>query len=979
MTTDLRKTGINIVGDMPWGTHFCHFYETKQDLLDTLVPYFKAGLENKEYCLWVVSDSDLITVEEAKGALAQVVPDLDRHLSDESLEILNGHDWYFEKNVLNLERVKNAWDAKLKRALARGYEGLRASGDTFWLAEKDWKDFFAYEKQVNDWITHQAMTVLCTYPLAKSGATEVLDVVQAHQFAMARRQGVWEVIETPELIQAKAEIRKLNKELEQRVIERTEDLRKTNQELRTEITERKRAEAYLHAKDQEFRAIVENAPDQIIRYDREFRRTYVNPAVAKACGLSAEALIGKPIFSIIRDAGLDIKEDELAQIRQRLEDVFDTGKSCEFEVTLPMPTGRRYYSVRFFPELDLNDSVINVLGIARDITERRIAEEELKKEKEILEKIFDNIPVMIGFIGEDGCVKLVNPEWERTIGWTLKELEEQKVDIFVEAYPDLSYRQEVLDFVAAATGEWVDLKIKVRDGRVIEAACAIVHVSDGTKVAIAQDITERKRAENELRAQKEILQTIFDHIPIMIRFRDAIGLLPLVNREYEGTLGWSLEEIQKHDIDIFAECYPDLLERQRVLDFITAATGEWADFKTRVRDGRVIDTIFANIRLADGTTIGIGQDISERKQAERALRRSEDHLRLVIDTIPTMAWSLRPDGAVDFVNQRWLDYTGLSLDDAIQQSNRTVHPEDLPSVVEKWLTDFAAGEPFEDEMRLRRTDGEYRWFLVRTAPLRDEEGNIVKWYGTGADITERKQAEENLKATSEQLRALSARLGSAREEESTRIAREIHDELGSALSSLRWDLEDVDEVISEATDLSHLATLHQKVEAMMRLTDTTVHTLRRIASELRPVALDELGLVEAIKWQAQQFQDRTGIFVECDCQLEDLALNREVSTGIFRIFQETLTNILRHAKAGRVEVMMKQEADEFILMISDNGKGITDDEKSGTQSLGLLGMRERAHLLGGEINFEGAQGQGTVVTVRVPIQAKPTSGIRSSL
>src|SRR6266851_4507418 len=221
MATELRKTGISVVGDMPWGTHFCHFYETKQDLLDTLVPYFKAGLESKECGVWVVSDSELITVEEAKGALKQAVPDLDRHLADENIEVFSGLDWYLEQGVFNLERVTSAWDAKLKRALARGYEGMRVSGDTFWLAEKDWKDFFAYEKQLNESITDQPMTVLCTYPLVKSGATEILDVVQAHQFAIARRQGEWEVIETPELRQAKAEIKRLNEDLEQKVIERT--------------------------------------------------------------------------------------------------------------------------------------------------------------------------------------------------------------------------------------------------------------------------------------------------------------------------------------------------------------------------------------------------------------------------------------------------------------------------------------------------------------------------------------------------------------------------------------------------------------------------------------------------------------------------------------------------------------------------------------------------------------------------------------
>ena len=131
-------------------------------------------------------------------------------------------------------------------------------------------------------------------------------------------------------------------------------------------------------------------------------------------------------------------------------------------------------------------------------------------------------------------------------------------------------------------------------------------------------------------------------------------------------------------------------------------------------------------------------DITNRKRANEVLRHSEEHLRLIIDTIPTMAWTVRPDGAVDFINQRWLDYTGLSFEEEIEEPTRPVHPQDLPRVMEKWQADMSAGEPYEDEMRLRRADGTYRWFLVRTVPLRDDLGNIVKWFGTSTDIEDRK-------------------------------------------------------------------------------------------------------------------------------------------------------------------------------------------------------------------------------------------------
>src|SRR5258706_7033280 len=802
MATEFRKSGISVVGDVPWGTHFCHFYETKQDLLDTLIPYFKAGLESREFCVWVVSDSELITVAEAKGALTRVVPDLDCARADEIIEILSALDWYLKENVFNLERVTWAWDAKLKRALARGYDGMRVSGDTFWLADKDWKDFCAYEKQLNDSITDQPMTVLCTYPLSKSGATEVLDVVQAHQFAIARRQGEWQVIESPEPIRARAEIKRLNKELQQ-VLDRT--------------------------------------PEQpaILRY-----------------GVAVLSVIVAVIILLLMDTDLQAAAH---------------------------------------------------------------------------------------------------------------------VSLFL---------------------------------------CAV------------------------------IFSTWFGGI--------RPGLLAILL----SILAFAYVLPPSHSLAVEISNLPRLLLFSLLAFFVASLTAAQQSKAESLRRAR--DVLYETVQELKRTNVALQTENAERKRSEDALRRSEDRNRLIIDTIPTMAWSLRPDGVLDFLNQRWMDYTGLSLEQAIAEPTRPIHPEDLPTIMAEWRANMAAGEPFEGEMRLRRADGEYRWFLVRTDPLRDEQGNLVKWYGaaidiedrkradaalkesqrrleeaqriahvghwdrdletrritwsdeiyrilglpleerdsprtewlevvhpedrprlsllieegergirrfdmefrivrpngevrflhsqgdvirdergrpvrifgTAQDITERKRAEEQLKATTEQLRALSARVQSAREQEGIRIARELHDELGAELSSLKWDLEDVVEVMSGSTDLSQLAPLRKRIEAMIELTDTTVDSIRRIASELRPIALDELGLNEAIEWQARQFQERTGIIVQCDCTLENVDLSREQSTAAFPICQEALTNILRHAQATRVNIQLKDQEGLFILTISGNGRGITADEKS---------------------------------------------------
>src|SRR6266851_904206 len=213
----LRHTGIGVVGDMLLETHFCHFYDSKQDLLDTLVPYFKAGLDDKEFCVWVIADP--LTKDEAWNALRLAVRDLDRHLADQSIEVFADEEWYLKNNTFDLQRATSAWNEKLAQALARGYTGMRFSGDTCWLQKKDWQDFCAYENHLNASISDQAITVWCTYPLAKSGAAEILDVARTHQFCLTRRSGNWEVIETGENKLAKQKISKLNEELERRVDE----------------------------------------------------------------------------------------------------------------------------------------------------------------------------------------------------------------------------------------------------------------------------------------------------------------------------------------------------------------------------------------------------------------------------------------------------------------------------------------------------------------------------------------------------------------------------------------------------------------------------------------------------------------------------------------------------------------------------------------------------------------------------------------
>lgn len=222
MTIPLRPSGIPAVGDLPWGSHFCQFYGDREDLVDSLVPYFKAGLENNEHCLWVTSEP--FGASDARTMLRNAVPDLDQRMSRGQIEIIDHRDWYMQSGGKSADEVLQGWVDRHGRALAQGYAGLRLTGNTYWLERQDWSGFVEYEARVSDTFKSHNIIGMCSYCLDRCGPMDVLDVVRNHQFALIRQAGKWELIESASMKSAKAELHKLNAELEQRVRERTAEL-----------------------------------------------------------------------------------------------------------------------------------------------------------------------------------------------------------------------------------------------------------------------------------------------------------------------------------------------------------------------------------------------------------------------------------------------------------------------------------------------------------------------------------------------------------------------------------------------------------------------------------------------------------------------------------------------------------------------------------------------------------------------------------
>jgi PAS domain S-box-containing protein len=230
------------------------------------------------------------------------------------------------------------------------------------------------------------------------------------------------------------------------------------------------------------------------------------------------------------------------------------------------------------------------------------------------------------------------------------------------------------------------------------------------------------------------------------------------------------------------------------------------------------------------------------------------------------------------------------------------------------------------------------------------------------DITERKEAEERLRTSREQLRSLSAHLESVREEERKNMAREIHDELGQMLTALKIDLSWLTKRFYKEQEL-----LLEKTKSMYELVDTAIQTVQRISAELRPGILDDLGLAAALEWKASEFETLTEIQCEFSSDPKDIVVDSDRSTTIFRIFQEVLTNVVRHANATKVKASLKEEAGRIVLRVRDNGKGIEKKQLSNPKAFGLIGMRERARSSGGEVKISGSPGKGTTVMVNIPL------------
>jgi PAS domain S-box-containing protein len=612
-----------------------------------------------------------------------------------------------------------------------------------------------------------------------------------------------------------------------------------------------------------------------------------------------------------------------------------------------------------------------MFGTVQDITERKRAEESLRLSEERFAKAFNASPEPISIYRyQDGVILEVNERWTSVYGYTREEaightsLELNLIEPGCrETVRDLLEKQgSMREYEMEFRTKWGEIRHSSVSAEQIVLNNELCHIF------LHRDITERRRAEHE---NRKLIHNLGERVKELTALHHTARMLRDESR--------SVPELLQEIVSLLPPAwqYPEVTAARIILggkefktpNFSQTQWSQVAQFTAGNLQG-AIEVVYLEERpeedagpflseernLIDSLAEMISSTLNQRfTQGE--LRVSEERFAKAFKASPVPIAIVRDrDRTFLEVNDRWETVFGYSREETIGRTSLELKFLDVED--RDRLRALGERQDFlrDEEVTVRTKQGELRHVTMSSERFMNNE-ELCDIYLI-SDITERKRGEERLKVSHEQLRALSESLRRAKEEEGVRIARELHDELGSALTSMKWSLLKLEEVSSEGA--------REKIAEMVGLVDSTINTVRRISSELRPGVLDDLGLVAAIEWHAQQFQEHTGIVCRLDSLVDNVELSLEQATAVFRIFQEAMTNVLRHAGATKVNVIMEEEEGEFVLEIKDNGRGITESERSGIQSLGLLGMRERAHAAGGKVEVNGTAGKGTVVIVRLP-------------
>ena len=796
-----------------------------------------------------------------------------------------------------------------------------------------------------------------------------------------------------------------------------------------DITERKQIEEALREAESRYRALFDRSLELIYLHDLEGNFIEANQAALDLFGYQKEDITSLNFLSLL-------SEDQLPLAIKAGQEIRHIGYRTKIdEYRLKRNDGEYIYLETRGTAIKKEGKAIAILGIARDITERKQAQESLFESeqnyrllarynkqlndiaisfskssdmKELFSRIAASFRLLTGSIAATFSVYDQLNRDLKAVSLSIDPVHIDKINsvfgpgLFEMRMPvsedDMA---QMLSQPVRRPEDLYELSMHVipRDisAAIMDAigcrqivALAISHIGEviGTCVAYLQEnqpivpddalktysqmaglVIKRRQDEVALLESEEKYRTIFKNAAEGIFQSTLEGKYISVNPAFARIAGFnSPDEMIDTVTDIQRKLYVHPEDRIRLMDLLERH-GTISNFEVEIKrkDGILI-WISINVKLVeDGTgktkyLEGTIIDITMRKLAEGALQESEEQFRNSLENAPDCIYMNDLEGNFLYGNRRCEEITGYKREELIGKNFVELNiltENSLARATELLRANRKGKSTGPDELGIIRKDGRLVPVEINSSVLHRKGQAVVLAFAR--DINERRQAEEELEKSHQELRSLSAHLISLREEERTLLAREMHDELGQALTALKMDLTWLSNKLPEGQ-----VPLAEKTASMLKLVNSTVTAVKRISTGLRPGLLDDLGLVAAMEWQAGEFQARTGIKTGLVFKPDDIMVDNERATALFRIFQEVLTNVARHAAATRIDAYLREKDGALELSVRDNGKGIEQKMVDGSKSLGLIGMRERCHHLGGTVDIRGKSGKGTTVTINLP-------------
>lgn len=724
-----------------------------------------------------------------------------------------------------------------------------------------------------------------------------------------------------------------------------------------DITKRKKAEDEINQLNERFELVARATQEAIWDWDIEEDTITGNERFTNMFGLKPGATISFKAFAerLPIDDGKKVLENLQLALKEQKDFVTEV-----YMFTMPDGTNR-YFNDRSYILYNETGKAYRMLGAMQDITEQTVANNNLIAEKQLSDNIINSLPGIFYIFEPTGMLIRWNKNLETITGYSASELSQMNVINFFDN-KDIQRIEEKIKSVLMHGEDKIEADLKLKDGRLSPyylTGMTIWYEGKSCIMGVGLDMSEKLKAQQQLQTSEEKFRTLIEQASDGIFITDATGALQVVNTSATHLTGFpeqALLQIKLQDILFNDNQMPIALDENDIQDKVLISE------KTLINAHKQTIPVECSSKQLSGNRYQyIIRDITLRKKADDALKASEHKYRLLFEENPMPMWMLSaPDLRFIAVNESAIRFYGYSREEFLTMSIDDIRPNttrDRSALMKAFQSGIQNAVIWEH----RNKQGENIMVSILSHDVMFEGRHALLELAT--DMTEKIMAEEQLKQSHEQLRMLASYLEKARESERTHIAREIHDELGQQITGLKMDMAWLSKKLDESDPV-----IKQKLKEIIDGMNGTVATVRNLAMKLRPSLLDDLGLVAALEWQSEEFQKRTGIQTHFVSDVTTIQFPEAISTNLFRIFQESLTNIVRHALATRVEASLVQQDGLLILEITDNGVGFNAEAVTFKNTLGLLGMKERTLEMNGTFDISGKPGSGTRIHIAVPVK-----------